>query len=200
MVAVAGEAVAVIARDLELERLDLVALPLDDLSAAEADEVVVVMELVLVHRDAVAERAGVGDARIDEQLQRAVHGRGPDLGVVRAHRLVEILARDVTRRSEEGVEDRFALARLLKPMKGQIRVQPRARLARQLGFDHSHDGRRYRGRASAVNAAAPERLTAGSTSVEEDFVLLLEGNAEREQDLALGIHPTVHALFHRVDR
>src|SRR4029079_14944141 len=61
-------------RDLVLQALDLIILELEDEAALHADQVIVVVADDLVARLAVAELSLDGEPRVDQQLERAVHG------------------------------------------------------------------------------------------------------------------------------
>src|SRR5262245_8136204 len=137
----AQDAEAVASGDLVLARLDHRALELDDLPALHAHEVVVVLVLDLVARDAVVEVPFVREPRLAEELHRAVDGRVADVRVLLANRVVDLLARHVTPRVQEHVEDRLALLGVLEAVLLEEAGQRAA-------FDfvrHLPDGNRGRG-------------------------------------------------------
>jgi hypothetical protein len=103
---------AVLRRDLILELLDAGVLELRDAAARGADQVVVMIVVVvgeLVAGEAVAEPALGGDAALGEELQRAVHRGVADASIARAHRRQQIFDRNVRRSLEERVDDEASL-------------------------------------------------------------------------------------------
>ena len=114
LMAVAQDAETVALRDLVLRPLDHRALEFDDLSAAHADEMVVVLVLDFVAGDAVFEMALARQTRVAQQLHRPVHGRVTDGRVCTANVLVDLFAGDVPGRLDEHLEDRLALLGVLE--------------------------------------------------------------------------------------
>src|SRR5262245_31990953 len=57
-----------------------------------------------------------------------------------------------------------------------------------------------RSRRTTRSEAAGELVLDTRAERREHLILVLEAQAEREQDLALGVHAAVHALLHAVDR
>ena len=117
-----GHREAVLLRDLDLEALDLVIAELDDVTAVDADEVVVVVAVVgrLVARGAVAEAARLGQAAIDEELQGPVDGGLADVGVLGPDRGVELVDVRVARVREEGLGDGAPLAGHAQATLGEV--------------------------------------------------------------------------------
>src|SRR5689334_12444190 len=94
-------------RDGVLERLDLLVLELHDPPADGADEVVVVVpsEDRLVHHLAAPELAGLDEAPVDQESERAVDGGAADVLAMRAHAVEELLRGEVPVLAEDRVED-----------------------------------------------------------------------------------------------
>ena len=89
-----GESVSV--GDQFLEAFDFLVLKFHDLSAARADQMV----MVALVRDVVvlrlrAEMARLGQARLAEQIQRAINGRQSDMRVFLRQQTVHLLGGDV---------------------------------------------------------------------------------------------------------
>ena len=105
----------VFVRDLSLMLLDIQVLELDDLSAFRADQVIVVFGVIgkLIACLPVSEISRLRQAALAEEIQGAVHGRQPDIGLLPAHPLKEILRRDVPVHLQEGLQDLGALLRKL---------------------------------------------------------------------------------------
>src|SRR6476661_5575734 len=83
-------------RDLVLDALDLRARELEDLTARLADEVVVVLALVLALEARLAlEHELLGQARRLQQLERAVDGRAPDVAAPLLHEVEEVVHGEV---------------------------------------------------------------------------------------------------------
>src|SRR5215475_12305479 len=77
-----------------LQALDLVVLELEDEPALHADEMVVVRAGDLVARLSVLELARARDAAVEEELERAVHGRVADPRVALADAREKLVDRD----------------------------------------------------------------------------------------------------------
>src|SRR5262249_31544747 len=92
-----------------LQALDLVVLELEDEPAFDTDEMVVVRAGDLVARLSVLELAGARDAAVEEELERAVHGRVADPRVALADAREKLVDRDVLVRAQEHVDDELAL-------------------------------------------------------------------------------------------
>lgn len=83
-----------------LERLDL--------AAVVADEVMVVLTgrvRALEARDAVPEVDPLGEAGVDQPLDRPVHAREPDPRALRAHAIVDLLYRQAAVLAGDEVDD-----------------------------------------------------------------------------------------------
>src|SRR5262245_1514267 len=131
--------------DAFLELLELLAVELDDLPAALADDVVVVLLLRLgglVARLAIVEMPLVGQAALLEQLERPVDRGVPDARVHLLHRGVQLLDGEVLAGAEEHLRDVVALRRRLE-----------AAFAQRL-LEESHAGADHR---RAYAAASPRR-------------------------------------------
>src|SRR5262245_15615759 len=131
--------------DALLELLELLAVELDDLPAALADDVVVVLFLRLgglVARLAIVEVPLVGQAALLEQLERPVDRGVPDARVHLLHRGVQLLDGEVLAGAEEHLRDVVALRRRLE-----------AAFAQRL-LEESHAGADHR---RAYAAASPRR-------------------------------------------
>ena len=113
LVAMAQDSETVATGDLVLGGLDHLALELDDLSTAQADQVIVVGVGDLVAGGSV-ETLLLCETGITQQPHGPVHRRVPNLGVFGANMLVESLAGDVALDREKDIEDRVALARVLE--------------------------------------------------------------------------------------
>ena len=85
------EPVAMRASDGFLESLDLVVFELNDLAAAEANQVIMMRPHGFVARDAILEVALGRDARVHEEAQRPVDGGQPDARVLLRDTAMEIL-------------------------------------------------------------------------------------------------------------
>ena len=113
------------------------------------------MPLALVERDAVAEMVGAREPGLAEELHRAVDRRGAHGGVLHAHRVVQLFARDVTLHGEEGVEDRLALACLLQAVAREVLRQ--LLVGAPVGVDPGcHRRATLSGAVSPVNARAEQ--------------------------------------------
>ncbi len=119
-VAVLRQLVVVGLGDLRLLDLDQLAFELHDLGAAQADQMIVVVPLEFVERDAVPEVMRVSKPGVAEKLECAIDRCGADFGMRLAHPLVKLFARDVALRFEKGVENRLSLPSLLEPVAQQI--------------------------------------------------------------------------------
>src|SRR5262245_10010933 len=125
LVAVAFDHEADAGGDLVLQPLDLGTRELDDVAAGAADKVVVVLPLVLALEPALAlDLQLAGEAGGLEQLERAVDGGSPDVGVLLLDQSEQVVDGEVTGRTQEDVEDRLALVAALEPV-----------LAEELGED-----------------------------------------------------------------
>src|SRR5437867_7041599 len=135
------------AADALLQALELLAGELHDLAAALADDVVVVLLIVLhrlVTRLPVVEVALGGQAALLEQLEGAVHGRVPDARVHAPDGGVELLDGEVALGAEEDAGDVVALRRRLEPALAQRLLEPPHAGA------HGHGGRLARAAAPAL--------------------------------------------------
>ena len=129
-----------VGRDLVLDALDLRAGELEDLAARLADEVVVVLPLVLALEPRLAlEHELLGQARRLQELERPVDGRPPDVGAALLHELEEVVHGEVALGAQEGVQDHFALLAALEVVLDQIGGEDLFFLATDIGF---HDSRR----------------------------------------------------------
>jgi len=84
--------------DHALKRLHEVILELDDLSAADANQVMVVMDLFfgeLVPAPAVAEIHLLKDPKLGKEVQGAIHRRKADLGVALADDIIDVIGAQV---------------------------------------------------------------------------------------------------------
>jgi hypothetical protein len=116
LVPVSQQAKSVLLRDRVLRVFDHLALELDDLAAARADQVIVVVVFDLVARDPIPEVALLREAGLAEQLHRAIDGREADVGILFSERLEQVLARHVPVRREKDVENLIALLRVLEAL------------------------------------------------------------------------------------
>ena len=112
-VAMAQYPEAVATGDLVLGGLDHLALELDDLSTAQADQVIVVGVRDLVAGGSV-ETLLLCETGITQQPHGPIHRRVPNLGVLGANMVVESLAGDVSLHREEDVENGVSLAGVLE--------------------------------------------------------------------------------------
>jgi exodeoxyribonuclease VII small subunit len=119
--------------DAILEALDVVVLELEDETAFDADEMVVVIADDLEARLAIAELALDREAAVDEQLERSVDGRVTDARVTLADFGEELVDRDVIARAEKLLDDRFALRRRVESTVLDVRPPPLLELARIVG-------------------------------------------------------------------
>ena len=105
-----------------LQALDLVALELDDVAALLADQVIVVGAPLrhLVQRVPRLEVPRGRQARLLEQLDRAIDGRQPHSRVGVARQFEQILQGHVARRAQERVDDGLALLRGLEALVAQV--------------------------------------------------------------------------------
>src|SRR5216684_2339933 len=108
---------AVVAGDHVLQLLDALVLELDDLVAAGADQVVVVMPADggLVARLPVVEVARAGQARVGEDLHGPVDRGRADVLVARLHLAEQLVHAEVPAGGEEGVDDQVPLPGGLEP-------------------------------------------------------------------------------------
>jgi hypothetical protein len=123
LVAVAEDLEVIALRDVLLRRLDHLAFELDDLPAANADQVVVMIVRDLVAGDAAFEVPLVGEPCLAKELHRPVDGRVADARVRLADPLEEFLARHVADRLEKDLEDRLPLPGLLEALRLEVAVQ-----------------------------------------------------------------------------
>src|SRR5262249_27773982 len=121
LVTVALDHEADLGRGLVLDPLDLRVRELEDLAARVADEVVVVLPLV------VALEAGPAPARqllcepgCLEQLEGAVDRGAADVRAALLDQLQQVVDGKVALRAQEGVEDDLALTAALEVMAGEI--------------------------------------------------------------------------------
>ncbi len=113
-VAVAQDGEPEAIRDFFLRPLDHGRFELEDLPAANANQVIVVIVFDLVTGYTVVEVTLLGETRVHKELERPVDGGVADMGVALANSLVEILARDMPAGFEKSVEDRLPLFRMLE--------------------------------------------------------------------------------------
>src|SRR5262245_22936082 len=72
-----------------------------------------------------------------------------------------------------------------------------------VGPQHPSSLTTFAARSGTAPSGRPFRSLRGigaTGSTRPDLVLVLEAQAQRQQDLPLGVHATVHALFDRMDR
>src|SRR2546425_5353551 len=142
------------ATDAVLEALQLLARELDDLAAALADDVVVVLALALDRleaRLAVVEVALGSEPDLLEQLERAVDGGVADAGVHLLDRRVELLDGEVPRGAEEHARDVVPLGgRFETPLAQRLLEPPHPRAHRHGGgVQPAARARRSRSRRAA---------------------------------------------------
>ncbi len=101
-------------RDLDLGLLDHLALEFLDLPAFDTNEMIVVLLLDFVSRDAIVEAAFCRDARFDQKLHRSIDRGVSDVGVLPSHALIEIFTRDMPLRLEKYREDEITLLRVFE--------------------------------------------------------------------------------------
>src|SRR5215470_9859050 len=152
------------APDPLLQALELLARELDDLAAALADDVVVMLGLLLdrlVAGLAIVEVPLGGETTLLHQLERPVDGRVPHPRVHLPDRLVELLDREMPLRGEEHLRDVIPLRgrletpfpqRLLEPPQAGAHRHGRYRLNRR---PHSAD--RPVGGGRGTRRALPDR-------------------------------------------
>ena len=87
---------AVLLRDFTLSLLDQVALEFDNLAAKSTDEMIVMVMLNFVSRDAVVEITFFGEARLYKKLHRSIDGGVADSGIRGSDLLIQILTRNMT--------------------------------------------------------------------------------------------------------
>src|SRR5205814_7776979 len=106
--------------------LDALVLELEDVLAAGADQVVMVVavESGLVAGLPALEVAHAGQTRLGEDLHRPVDGGGADAGIAPARFLHQLLDAEVPRLGKEGINDHVALPGSLEPPLGDPRRQP----------------------------------------------------------------------------
>src|SRR5437879_2544878 len=127
------------ATDAVLEALQLLARELDDLAAALADDVVVVLALPLDRleaRLAVVEVALGSEPDLFEQLERAVDGGVADAGVHLLDRRVELLDGEVPRGAEEHARDVVPLGGRFETPLAQRPLEP----PHPRAYRHGSDG------------------------------------------------------------
>ena len=142
------------ATDAVLEALQLLARELDDLAAALADDVVVVLALALDRleaRLAVVEVALGSEPDLLEQLERAVDGGVADAWVHLLDRRVELLDGEVPRGAEEHARDVVPLGgRFETPLAQRLLEPPHPRAHRHGGgVQPAARARRSRSRRAA---------------------------------------------------
>src|SRR5260370_31294523 len=117
-----SELKSVLGGHLVLNSFQLRRVELDDLSASRADHVIVMLVLVimLVMGTAIAESRFAGQARISQELQRAIDGGLPDARILFAHQAIEIFARHVTLGAEKYIQDQRALRGSLKALSAKM--------------------------------------------------------------------------------
>src|SRR5262245_46800922 len=121
LVAVALDHEADPGRRLVLDALDLRVRELEDLAAGVADEVVVVLALVVALEARLPlQRQLLGQARRLQQLERPIHRGASDVGPPLLDEREQVVHGEVALRSEEGVQDRLALLAALQTVVGQI--------------------------------------------------------------------------------
>ena len=108
-----------------LKLLDLFIIKLYQRAALRADEVVVmlVLVLVLVERAPVMKFKLASQAALFQQLQRAIDGREPYGRVFGFDDRIQVFARDVPFCVEKHVEDQIALRRSLQPRALEVLVE-----------------------------------------------------------------------------
>src|SRR4030095_8599960 len=108
-------------RDLVLDALDLRARELEDLAARLADEMVVVLALVLALEPRLPlEHELLGQARRLQQLERAIDGGAPDIAAPFLHELEEVVHGEVALGAQEGIQDHLALLAALEAVLDQV--------------------------------------------------------------------------------
>jgi len=115
--------------DRVLKLLDLRLFELRDAAAAGADQVVVMIVVVigeLVPRESVAEPALGGDPTLGEELEGPVDGGVANPSVDRANLCQEVLDRHVRRAVEEGVDDEATLRGRPQLLLRHVGVEPLA--------------------------------------------------------------------------
>ena len=113
-VAVAQDGEPETIRNFFLRPLDHGRFEFEDLPAANANQVIVVLVFDLVTGYTVVEVTLLGETRIHKELERPVDGGVADMGIAQANSLVEILAGDMPAGFEKSVEDRLPLFRMLE--------------------------------------------------------------------------------------
>lgn len=121
--AVSLDGEAVLGGDFFLQALNLAIFELDDLAAAGANQVIVVPLM----RDVVVlglgtEMAGLGQAGIAKQIERAVDRGQAEMGVALRQLVVHGFRRNMLL-TKKDVEDQFALTGELQLMFGQVVLQ-----------------------------------------------------------------------------
>src|SRR6187431_2630071 len=122
LVAMALDREADLGRDVFLQLLDLRVRELEDLAAGPADEVVVVLPLVVALEDALAlELQLAREAGVLQELERAVDGRAAHVRPALLDELQEVVDGEVALGAQERVEDRLALVAALQAVARDVR-------------------------------------------------------------------------------
>src|SRR6266849_299094 len=131
---VVGDVEAVVFGDGLLQLLDALVFELDDAAAGSADEMVVVMAIEgrLIARLPALEMAGAGQARVGENLHRAIDGGRADGGVALLGLLQKLIDRKMPGLGEEDVDDDVPLPGGFEAARGDPARQPLARSGRFL--------------------------------------------------------------------
>src|SRR5438128_8827536 len=149
--------------DAFLQPLELLARELDDLPAALADDVIVLLLIVLhrlVARLPIVEVALGREPALLQQLEGAVHGRVSDTRIHAPHGCVELFHREMPLGAEEDARDVVALRRRFEAALAQRLLE--SSHAGAHGHGRERTSRRHRSGARAAGAAPGSRSTSRS--------------------------------------